>query len=103
MSDVMVVASKVKAFIKANGGMNTSGSAMGALTEVVEKACKAVFKGIEVTPQQDHDMGCVDVYVKIGEEETIVWRKLAQDPNLNEEIVKKPIQEIKNFLSKIKS
>jgi len=39
MSDVMVVASKVKAFIKANGGMNTSGSAMAALTEVVEKAC----------------------------------------------------------------
>ena len=39
MSDVLVVASKVKAFIKNSAGMNTSSSVMEALTKVVEDAC----------------------------------------------------------------
>ncbi|MEZ4704098.1 MAG: hypothetical protein R3A11_02695 [Bdellovibrionota bacterium] len=37
---VLVVASKVKTYIKEEGGMNTSGSVMDALTTEVEKLCK---------------------------------------------------------------
>ncbi|MCB0327010.1 MAG: hypothetical protein KDD52_05270 [Bdellovibrionales bacterium] len=37
---VLVVASKVKTYIKENGGMNTSGSVMDALTTEVEKLCQ---------------------------------------------------------------
>jgi len=39
MSQVLVVASKVKAYIKEKGGMNTSASVMEALTKVVEHEC----------------------------------------------------------------
>ena len=42
--DVLVVASKVKKYIKENGGMNTSGSSMEALTKCVEDLC---LKAIE--------------------------------------------------------
>jgi histone H3/H4 len=44
MSDTLVVVSKVKTFIKNNGGMNTSGSVAGVLTKVVEREC---LKAIE--------------------------------------------------------
>lgn len=44
MSDSLVVVSKVKAFIKANGGLNTSGSVAEVLTKVVEREC---IKAIE--------------------------------------------------------
>jgi len=37
--DVLVVASKVKAYIKARSGMNTAGSVMTALSEQVRKLC----------------------------------------------------------------
>jgi len=40
MSEVLVVASKVKKFIKDSSGMNTSGTVMDALTKVVERECK---------------------------------------------------------------
>jgi histone H3/H4 len=43
MSNVLVVASKVKTYIKEKAGMNTSATVMEALTKVVERACdKAV-------------------------------------------------------------
>ncbi|NGX27089.1 MAG: hypothetical protein K940chlam6_01016 [Chlamydiae bacterium] len=45
MSDTLVVVSKVKAFVKKKSQMNTSSSAMPALTKVVEEACvKAIEK-----------------------------------------------------------
>ena len=45
MSDVLVVASKVKKFIKDKSGMSTSASVMQALTSVVERECnKAIEK-----------------------------------------------------------
>ena len=39
MSKTLVVVSKVKAHIKETSGMNTSASAMDALTQIVEKEC----------------------------------------------------------------
>lgn len=44
MSETLVVVSKVKAFIKKNADMNTSASAVEALTKIVENAC---MKAIE--------------------------------------------------------
>lgn len=44
MSDTLVVVSKVKGFIKKHSEMNTSASAMPALTKIVEEAC---LKAIE--------------------------------------------------------
>ena len=38
--DILVVVSKVKKKIKEKHGMNTSGSAMEALTRIVEDACE---------------------------------------------------------------
>lgn len=40
MSDVLVIASKVKKLIKDKSGMNTSTAVMEALTKVVERACQ---------------------------------------------------------------
>ena len=39
MSDNLVVASKVKKFIKDSAGMSTSAAVMDALTKVVEREC----------------------------------------------------------------
>jgi histone H3/H4 len=39
MSEVLVVASKIKKFIKDKSEMNTSGSVMEVLSKVVEQAC----------------------------------------------------------------
>lgn len=39
MADVLVVASKIKKYIKEKASMNTSATAMDALTQVVVKAC----------------------------------------------------------------
>lgn len=44
MSDVLVVVSKVKTFIKTNSGFNTSGSVAAVLSKIVEKEC---MKAIE--------------------------------------------------------
>lgn len=44
MSDALVVVSKVKVFIKNNGGLNTSGGVAEVLTKVVEREC---LKAIE--------------------------------------------------------
>jgi len=40
MSDILVIASKIKKYIKDKKGMNTSASVMAKLTEIVEKACE---------------------------------------------------------------
>ena len=37
MSEVLVVTSKVKSYIKSKGGMNTSGAAPEALSKVLER------------------------------------------------------------------
>ena len=39
MADILVVASKVKQYIKEKSQMNTSASTLDALSEVVKKAC----------------------------------------------------------------
>ncbi len=45
MSEVLVVSSKIKAYIKAHSGMNTSATVMEALSKVVEREChKAIEK-----------------------------------------------------------
>lgn len=44
MSDVLVVTSKVKKFIKENGGCNTSAETVAVLSKAVEALCK---KGVE--------------------------------------------------------
>ena len=44
MSEVLVVASKVKKYIKGEAGMSTSSTVMDALTKVVERACKEAIE-----------------------------------------------------------
>lgn len=44
MADVLVVTSKVKKFIKENGGCNTSSETIDVLSKAVEKLCQ---KGME--------------------------------------------------------
>ncbi len=44
MSDTLVVVSKVKNYIKNNGQMNTSSSAMDALTKLVQQACNRAIE-----------------------------------------------------------
>lgn len=44
MSDVLVVASKVKNFIKNKGGMNVSSSVMAALSQIVETECEKAIE-----------------------------------------------------------
>lgn len=44
MSQVLVVASKVKAYIKEKSGMNTSSTVMEALTRVVERECEKAIE-----------------------------------------------------------
>ena len=43
-ADILVVVSKVKQYIKATGGMNTSGSVAPALSALVKKACDAAIE-----------------------------------------------------------
>lgn len=47
MSDVLVVASKVKKMIKEKSGMNTSSSVMEALTAVIERECQKAIANAE--------------------------------------------------------
>ena len=44
MADVLVVTSKVKKYIKENGGCNTSAETVDILSKAVEKLCQ---KGVE--------------------------------------------------------
>jgi histone H3/H4 len=49
MAEVLVVASKVKAYIKEQSGFSTSASAFEALSKIVERECK---KAIENTKNE---------------------------------------------------
>lgn len=49
MSEILVVASKIKAFIKEKGQMNTSSSVLEALSKIVEQECE---KAIESAKQE---------------------------------------------------
>lgn len=44
MGETLVVVSKVKAYIKKKAEMNTSASAMPALTKIVEDACNKAIE-----------------------------------------------------------
>lgn len=44
MADVLVVASKVKAYIKENSGFNTSATVIEALSKIVEQECKKAME-----------------------------------------------------------
>lgn len=60
MSEVLVVASKVKKMIKDKSGMNTSSSVMEALTKVIEQECEkaiAAAKGDKRKTVMDRDFG----------------------------------------------
>ena len=44
MSDTLVVVSKVKAYVKSHSQMNTSASAISALTKIVESECQKAIE-----------------------------------------------------------
>jgi histone H3/H4 len=44
MSQVLVVASKVKAYIKEKAGMNTSASVIEALSNIIEQECNKAIE-----------------------------------------------------------
>lgn len=50
MAEVLVVASKVKKYIKEIGGCNTSSDTVAALSQAVERLCK---KGIEAAKNEN--------------------------------------------------
>ena len=47
MSEQLVVASKVKQYIKEKAGMNTSASTLAILTEIVKKACDQAIQSAQ--------------------------------------------------------
>ena len=47
MADVLVVTSKVKKYIKAKSGYNTSGSTIDAISGVVEKICNQAIENAQ--------------------------------------------------------
>lgn len=60
MSEVLVVASKVKKLIKDKAGMNTSGAVMEALTKVVERECQKAIEKAQADKRKtvmDRDFG----------------------------------------------
>jgi histone H3/H4 len=60
MSEVLVVASKIKKYIKDKSGMNTSASVMEALTKVIEQECEkaiAAAQGDKRKTVMDRDFG----------------------------------------------
>jgi histone H3/H4 len=61
MSEILVVGSKVKAFIKTqSGGMNVSGSTLDALSKLVEKKCQEAIENAKRDGRKtvmDRDVG----------------------------------------------
>jgi histone H3/H4 len=60
MSEVLVVASKVKKFIKDKSGMNTSSTVMEALTKVVARECEKAIEAAKNDKRKtvmDRDFG----------------------------------------------
>lgn len=47
MAEVLVVASKVKAYIKAQSGFNTSASVIEALSSIVERECQKAIQNAQ--------------------------------------------------------
>jgi len=47
MSELLVVASKIKKYIKEKAGMNTAASTLGTLTEVVKKTCDQAIQNAQ--------------------------------------------------------
>lgn len=47
MAEILVVASKVKAYIKEHGGMNTSASVIEALSKIVERECAKAIENAQ--------------------------------------------------------
>jgi histone H3/H4 len=47
MSDILVIASKIKKYIKDKKGMNTSASVMEKITEIVEEECNKAMERAE--------------------------------------------------------
>jgi len=61
MSEVLVVVSKMKKYIKDKSGMNTSASASSALTKIVEKLCDQAIENAEKDKRKtvmDRDFQC---------------------------------------------
>ena len=56
MAEALVVASKVKKYIKDKAGMNTSSSTIDALSRVVEQACDSAIQ----SAQQDNRKTVMD-------------------------------------------
>lgn len=60
--DVLVVASKIKGYIRAKSGMNTSGAVMGVLSDRVRTLCeraieRATSAGRKTVMDRDFDEG----------------------------------------------
>lgn len=52
MSEHLVVASKVKSYIREKSGMNTSATAMDALTKIIEKECDKAIQNAEANKRK---------------------------------------------------
>ncbi len=60
MTEVLVVASKVKKLIKEKSGMSTSGAVMEALTKVIERECARAIERAQEDKRKtvmDRDFG----------------------------------------------
>lgn len=60
MSQVLVVASKVKAYIKEKSGFNTSATVMEALSKVIERECDKAIENAKNDKRKtvmDRDVG----------------------------------------------
>ncbi len=70
MSEVLVVASKVRKYIKSNGGLNCSGNVMEALTKAVEKECDRAIQAAQGDKRKtvmDRDFGGMGSIPSTGE------------------------------------
>lgn len=52
MSSQLVVASKVKSYIKTKAGMSTSATALDALTKIVEKECDKAIANAQINKRK---------------------------------------------------
>lgn len=52
MSDTLVIASKVKAFVKKHSEMSTSASVMEALTKIVERECTKAIENAKAAKRK---------------------------------------------------
>jgi len=60
MSEILVVASKVKKLIKDKSGMNTSATVMEALSKIIERECQKAIDSAQADKRKtvmDRDFG----------------------------------------------